>query len=183
VLARAFRDNPLNIAVIGPDEARRLRCNRVGMGVHLPAVVGSARLLGIRSGDDLVGVLVAAEPGGWPFPPAPPLSFLRLLLGQGWGVTRRWAQISDTLRPEHPLEPHAYLGSLGVEPSLWGRGLGRTLLHRWLEEVDDRGARAYLETDSRRNVPFYEGAGFQVVRELRILGVDVFTMARPPRAL
>jgi GNAT superfamily N-acetyltransferase len=183
VLARAFRDNPLNIAVIGPDEARRLRCNRVGMGVHLPAVAGSARLLGIRSGDDLVGVLVAAEPGGWPFPPAPPLSFLRLLLGQGWGVTRRWEQTSDTPRPEHPLEPHAYLGSLGVEPSLWGRGLGRTLLHRWLEEVDDRGARAYLETDSRRNVPFYEGAGFQVVRELRILGVDVFTMARPPRAL
>jgi len=183
VLARAFRDNPLNRAVIGPDPDRRLRCNRAGMAVHLPAVQGAARLLGARSEGVLVGVLVAAEPGGWPFPPAPPGSFLRLLFGQGWRVARRWAQVSDVLRPEHPPAPHFYLGSLGVEPSHQRKGLGRLLLRSWLEEVDAGAASAYLETDFRPNVPFYESVGFQVVRELRIFGVPVFTMARPPRPL
>ena len=45
VLALAFRDNPLNRAVIEGSEARRLRANRAGMRASLSAAVPSAVVL------------------------------------------------------------------------------------------------------------------------------------------
>jgi ribosomal protein S18 acetylase RimI-like enzyme len=183
VLARAFRDNALNRAVIGARAARRLRANRIGMRTHLPPAERTGRLFVAREASGAVaGALVAAPPFGWPFPPARPWPRLRCALVQGLRVTTRWARVAEALHREHLPGPHWYLATLGVAPAHQRRGLGGALVAGFLDAVDEDAAPAYLETDAPGNVRFYERAGFRVQREIRILGVPVWLMERPARA-
>ena len=179
MLARAFRDNPLNVAVIGPDPQRRLRANLHGARALLPTAVAHGRVLAASQGGEPRGVLIATGPFAWPLPPPPALVNLRRVLGQGLRVARRWARVFDALAEVHPREPHAYLATLGVEPSAQAGGLGTALLAHWLEGVDAEGLPAWLETDREENVGFYRRLGFGLAGELRVLGARVFLMARP----
>ena len=72
------------------------------------------------------------------------------------------------------------LGSLGVDPVHQGRGVGTALLRHWLARTAGDVSGAYLETDVRDNVGFYDRQGFAVERETRVLGVRVWCMRRPP---
>jgi len=180
LLARAFRDNPLNRAVIGESEIRRLLCNEVGMQVHLPVAAARADILAARSEGRLAGLLVSVPSAVLPLPAPPLRSQLRLLWGQGLRAASRWARVSQALAENHWLGPHCYLATLGVEPALWGQGVGSLLLRAWLSKVDAEDARAYLETDAASNVRFYKRAGFAVWRELPLLGVPITLMERPP---
>lgn len=183
MLARAFRDNPLSQAVIGPrDAARRLRCNTHGMRALLPVAERHGVALAARRKGRIAGVLVATPPFGYPLPPPPLPARLRCLAGQGWRVSQRWAQVFDAVSALHPPEPHAYLGLLGVDPALQGQGLGATLLGRWLEQSGPRSHPAYLETDRPENVRFYARAGFAVEGEITLFDVRVWRMRRPAQA-
>lgn len=183
VLARAFRDNPLNVAVIGSgDPARRLRSNTYGMGALLPVARAHGLLLAARAGGVIAGALVAAPPYAYPLPAPPIWARLRCLVGQGWRVARRWAVVFEALDALHPLEPHWYLGTLGVDPRFQGRGVGTALLEGWTARADRDGISAYLETDLCENVGFYERAGFEVEGETEILGARVWRMRRTARA-
>jgi ribosomal protein S18 acetylase RimI-like enzyme len=178
VLARAFRDNPLNVAVIGGGPDQRLRANEHGLRSLLPVAHAHGGVRVLRAGDELAAVLIAVAPGAHPLPPAALPARLRCLFGQGLRVARRWAEVFETLAPLHPAAPHWYLGTLGVEPGLQGRGIGRTLLADWLAEVDRQQSCAYLETDRPENVAFYERAGFVALGETRIFSVPVWRMQR-----
>jgi GNAT superfamily N-acetyltransferase len=163
VLARAFCDNPLNLAVIGERDARRrLRSNLYGMRSLLPVAAHHGNILAARVAGRVVGVLISAAPDAYPLPPPPAIQRLRCLLGQGWRVAARWGRVYDALWAHHPLDPTWYLGTLGVDPTLHGRGVGTALLERWLERVDREGSAAYLETDLLANVGFYARAGFEL---------------------
>jgi ribosomal protein S18 acetylase RimI-like enzyme len=180
VLARAFRDNPLNVAVIGEgDPERRVRVNAHSLRLLLPVAQAHGRVRALRVQGALAAVLIAAPPRAEPLPPPPIATRLRCLFGQGLRVARRWAQVFEALAPLHPAEPHWYLGTLGVDPRRQGRGLGQALLRAWLAEVDADAASAYLETDRPENVAFYERAGFAPLGETRILSVRVWRMGRP----
>jgi hypothetical protein len=181
VLARAFRDNPLNRAVIGGSERRRVRANRAGAAAYLPAALARARVRTAREGGALVGVLVATPPWGWPLPPPTPAGFVALLFGQGFRVAHRWSEVSRQLRRHHPFGPHWYLATLGVEPARWGCGAGRALLGDFLAQVDADAAPAYLETDRPELEAFYAGAGFAVRERIQVRGVPVLAMERPAR--
>jgi ribosomal protein S18 acetylase RimI-like enzyme len=179
VLARASRDNPLNVAVIGSDDAsRRLRANAHGLRSLLPVAQAHGRVQALRADGALAAVLIAAPPGAHPLPPASLAARLRCLFGQGPRVARRWAEVFEALAPLHPPEPHWYLGTLGVEPRQQGRGIGLSLLADWLAEVDREPSSAYLETDRPENVAFYERAGFTLLGETRIFSVPVWRMQR-----
>jgi ribosomal protein S18 acetylase RimI-like enzyme len=182
VLARAFRDNPLNVAVIGPgDPERRRRANAHGLRSLIPVAHAHGGVRALRADGELAAVLIASAPGAHPLPPAPLPARLRCLFGQGLRVARRWAEVFHELAPLHPAEPHWYLGTLGVEPARQHRGLGRALLADWLAEVDRGGSCAYLETDRPENVAFYQRAGFVCLGETSILSVRVWRMRRPAR--
>ena len=55
---------------------------------------------------------------------------------------------------------------------LGGRGIGTKLLQRFCKEVDACSASAYLETDTDKNVRFYQKFNFRMVDESEIFGVN-----------
>jgi GNAT superfamily N-acetyltransferase len=66
-----------------------------------------------------------------------------------------------------PLDQHWHLGPVGVLPSHQEKGIGTKLLSRFCKEVDACLSPAYLETDTDRNVQFYERFGFEVTQETK----------------
>ena len=183
VLARAFRDNPLNTAVLesrSPDS--RERCNAHGMHALLPVARKHGLALAARAGGRVVGVLISAPPNAYPLPVPSGLSRLRILFGQGFRVAQRWGQVFDALDGHHPRDRHWYLATLGVAPEHQGRGVGTALLERWLGRVDADRVPSYLETDRAENVPFYERAGFDVTGDSQVFGVRVRRMRRRARS-
>lgn len=180
MLARAFRDNPLNVAVIGDSPARRLRCNRAGVAALLDSTRRHGLLLFAEAETKLLGALAAVPPSANPLPPPAPAVQFRTLLSQGFRVASRWGAIARRLQVLHPQRPHWYVASLGVEPAAQGRGLGAALLTRLLERADREGFPTYLETDRIRNVGFYEARGFRVEEQIALLGVPVWRMWRAP---
>ena len=182
MLARAFHDNPLGVAVIGTSRNRRLRCNRAGIAALLVSARRHGLVLFAHSGDELLGALAASAPSATPLP-APPLGVqLRTLLAQGFRVAARWSQIAQQLQALHPPQPHWYVASLGVDPPAQGRKVGGALLATLLERADQEEFPTYLETDRARNVAFYEARGFQVEEQISLLDVPVWCMRRPIRS-
>jgi GNAT superfamily N-acetyltransferase len=182
VLAAAFRDNPLNRAVIGPSARRRLRSNLYGSRAAVEVAAESGLLWGASRAQSLHAVLLAVAPDAQPLPLPAAWTQLRVLLGQGWRTARRWSGVHFELERVRPREPHWYLDLLGVEPGSQRRGVGGALLRAWLARVDADGAPSYLETDRRANLDFYARAGYEVVGTESILGTDVWRMWRPRRA-
>ncbi len=187
LLALAFRDNPVNRAVIRGGADRRLRVNAYGMQTSLLASrrFSDRRVLLERGENDpnssICGALVALDPGGYPVAPPPLGAQLRCLWGQGLGVMRRFGALYRQLDERHPKDPHAYLALIATHPERRGRGHGRALLSAWLRNVDALGVASYLETDRRELLGFYQGAGFEVACELRAFGIPIWCMRRPAR--
>jgi ribosomal protein S18 acetylase RimI-like enzyme len=88
--------------------------------------------------------------------------------GARWVV--RGVRTQGQLASLHPRDPHWYLGFLGVRGSQQNRGLGGALLAEVLRKADDERVSAYVESSNRRNLPFYERHGFEIVEEIRLLG-------------
>ena len=65
-----------------------------------------------------------------------------------------------------PGPPRALLSSIAVVPSKQGRGIGKTLVERWVAEVQRRGAAGcYLSTDACNNEVvnrFYQSLGWRI---------------------
>ncbi len=179
LLARAFRDNPLNVAVIGdPRAERRLRSNRHGMRALLPTALQSGQVLAVRNAEGLLAVLVATPPLAYPLPPPSLWTRIRCAIGQGLPVAKRWALVFEQLHALHPGVPHWYLGALGVLPERQRQGVGSALLAHWIAQTDPAGLFQYLETDRERNLAFYGRAGFETLEEMQVLGARVWRMRR-----
>ena len=97
--------------------------------------------------------------------------------------TRGWLTPGALVRKGEPDEEAAGGDAVpDLDPGLWGRGVGSELLSAWLRLVDADATPAYLETDAAGNIRFYERSGFEVVEEIRVLGVRIWTMRRPGAA-
>ncbi len=64
------------------------------------------------------------------------------------------------------LGPYYYLAVLGVARDYQGRGVGGKLLAALSQRADAEGRALYLETQTSRNVAWYEGFGFRVQKKL-----------------
>ena len=85
---------------------------------------------------------------------------------------------------EHPKQPHYYLFAIGVTPENKGKGVGTALISHVLRRCDEEGMPAYLENSKRDNLPFYEGHGFRVLKEIRFArsAPPIWLMWREPNA-
>jgi ribosomal protein S18 acetylase RimI-like enzyme len=179
LLALAFRDNPLNCAVIrSANPARRLRSNRCGMRALLPIAFRHAAVWVASGASRIHGALVSAPPLAYPLPS--PSLWIRFACAarQGFGVAKRWARVFEQLHERHPEAPHGYLGALGVHPDRQRRGIGAALLAAWLADPDAAGEFQYLETDREENLGLYARAGFEIAGEMELMGIRVWRMQR-----
>lgn len=182
LLARAFAEDPFVAWVVRGGEGRAQR-----MSAYFDLMLRRVSLArgGAFATTQLTGVAAWVPPGAWPpsfgaqvamWPQT--LSFVGLTR---LGVVSEGAELMEAQRP---LGPHWHLALLGVEPEEQRRGVGAALLAHGLRRADADGLVAHVETSFAPNVPFYERAGFRVVRELVLPGDGpaVWILQRPALA-
>lgn len=69
--------------------------------------------------------------------------------------------------------PHFYLIFIAVNVHLKGMGYGGLLLNKLLSECNKHKTPCYLETQNKKNIPFYEHFGFNTVWKSIIPGTPV----------
>ncbi|MFT3673150.1 GNAT family N-acetyltransferase [Aestuariivirga sp.] len=86
------------------------------------------------------------------------------------GLALRLQQADQIMEACKPVEPHYYLGVVGVLPQFQGRKIGRRLISEFLRssERDPVSRGTFLETANSRNVAFYEAMGFRTSGSGRI---------------
>ncbi len=182
VLTRAFKDDPVILAVhlnVTPDE--RIQRTALGMSAVLEVCIRRGLPLYIKKDNSIVGVSTVYPPGTYPLPIATQLGILfKYVTKKGFNGVGRWIKIQIQYDKQHPKEPHYYLELIGVEPSLQGQGLGAFILRHIVDKADQDHMGCYLETSKSRNLPLYHRVGFQTVTKKKIIGVDIWSMWRPP---
>jgi GNAT superfamily N-acetyltransferase len=174
-LTRSFTDDPLIIHLFPAAAARDRLCFR---SFTVFAHYAFRRGLAIASSPAMESV------GLWIAPGQPALGLWELLrcrvlglaLSAGFGGARRLLDFTDFAGEIHHgcvPGPHWYLVALGTLPERRNRGLGRRLVEPVLEAAGREGLPCFLETNSERNVPFYEALGFEVAEETAIPGTNV----------
>jgi GNAT superfamily N-acetyltransferase len=86
----------------------------------------------------------------------------------GPGAVRRGMVSEETIRANHPTEPHYYLNTLSVDPAAQRRGHGSALMAPLIERCDAERMPAYLETQTERNLPYYRRFGFELSNRVEI---------------
>ena len=166
-MARAFYDDPV-VAHCLPDPARRMR--RLERGFELFLRRTYLRHDKTFTTDGLGGGALWLPPGEWKLGGLETLRLLPAMARCYGGDLPRVLRVFDFLEKRHPEEPHWYLGFLGVEPDLQGRGIGSALMQPVLARCDRERVPAYLEASTERNRRLYERHGFELVEEIRLPG-------------
>jgi ribosomal protein S18 acetylase RimI-like enzyme len=177
-LALAFRDNPMNRVIHGPNSGRRERANRAGLRSLVLDATSDAVTRVIRHEGRIVGGFVVVPPGRFPLPPPRLRRLMGCLLHQGSRAMDQWGQVTSALLPHHPFDGHWYLAALGVVPSLHGLGFGSRLLSALFRLVEHDPGPLYLESDREASMRFYRGRGFRLVHELELLGLPCWCLQR-----
>jgi ribosomal protein S18 acetylase RimI-like enzyme len=161
LLARAFRNNPAMVCIIGHDEVTRStlleQFCRTLLRIYLKE--GTAR--GALVDGQVRSVMLGLGPGSYPLSFWAELSLaVTALRWGGWSITRRMAATEAIIKPEHIKGPHHYVYMLGTDPDFQHRGLASGLLKRLATEAGSTPR--YLETDDPKNIPFYQRHNFAV---------------------
>jgi ribosomal protein S18 acetylase RimI-like enzyme len=179
VLARGMRDNPIHVAVLGPDPERRERL-LTRMFAALWRVWDQDALCAKRDGE-VVGVCGRLPPGRCRLGAPQSLRIApAMLLGGPRTLVRtlRWVSAWDR---RDPAERHEHLGPVAVDRHLQGLGIGSAMLAVHAEDLGLRRLTGWLETDRAENVRLYERFGYVVEEEAEVLGVPNWFMRRPGR--
>lgn len=105
------------------------------------------------------------------------------ILDDGLAGLKRGMAAGKAMEEQHPLEPHAYLFTVGVKGIARGRGLGRKLIEPVLEACDRTLTMAYLENSNPANERVYNSLGFEHVARIVPMkdSEPLQTMERLPR--
>jgi ribosomal protein S18 acetylase RimI-like enzyme len=192
MLARAFVDDPLFLAIIGNVGDARARAARLALlfGVILAEQHHSGQpVVGVLH-DGRVGAAAIIEQVAQPSSSAATAIHALTLMPSlvrpaGFSGLVRALSTLATLLKHRPAEPHIYLNVLGVEPDLQRRHFGVALLDYLRAQAAMRPdlAGVYLETATEANVAYYSHVGYRVIGEIRPLGVHLWRMLQPRTAL
>jgi ribosomal protein S18 acetylase RimI-like enzyme len=186
MLARAFRDDPLYQALLPEENKRRklllwlhdrmLRyCFLYGTIHTLPSLEGAACWLPPGRTEPTIGRILRSGLIGLPLRMGP-AAYMRF---------RTYMERSTELRRQNSPDAYWYLWVLGVDLPHQGQGVGGRLIRPVLEHADASGTVCYLETETERNLAFYERHGFRIMAEAGVPGLDVRTwsLIREPPVL
>ncbi len=188
VLGRAFVHDPLIGAIIGQvaDESARVTRMARLFGVILAEQSHTGQpVLGVIRDGRIAAAAIIEQVDRPSSSAATVIRGLALMpdLVRAAGLSGLFRAIStlDTLLKHRPAEPHIYLNVLGVEPDFQGQHYGVALLDYLRDQAALRPdlAGVYLETATEANVAWYSHVGYQVIDEIRPLGVRVWRMLQP----
>lgn len=182
VLADAFRDDPVFGWLIPTTTARR----DAKMVTFFTSMARSylRRDKNVYVGGDGQGAALWSAPGSWTLPFSEMLRETPSAVKAFGGNTLRAVRTQLQVESLHPKQPeHWYLGYLGTRSDSQGQGIGAAMLREVLDGADVNGVPAYLESSNERNLTLYRRHGFEVVDEIRALGVGptIWRMWRDPR--
>jgi GNAT superfamily N-acetyltransferase len=144
----------------------------VRIALAMPALVlrEEERVLGAAMGYD-------SERPTWPEPFAGEWARLE---ADTPGLAGRMAAYEALCRAHEPAAPHYYLGVLGVDPSVQGRGAGKALLEAFCRRsaLDPLSAGVYLDTANPASLEFYLRNGFVVRGEDDLEGTPLWCVFR-----
>lgn len=102
----------------------------------------------------------------------------RLVSAAGTGGAIRAIRLMNELSHNHPPEPHIYLNFLGVDPNYQGEYCGTALLEHLRQLAGERPnlCGVYLETATEANVAYYQARQYEVLSEIKPLGVKMWRM-------
>jgi ribosomal protein S18 acetylase RimI-like enzyme len=180
MLARAFVDDPLVVAMCAARPAQRERrmvwSFRIAVRGHCLAAQPGWTLTGPDAAP--VGAVLTTRPCVQLDIGVDLLFTLRGLLHMGVRAGVRGAQAARIIAAHVPPLPFTYLRTLGVHPDLHGRGLGSRLVEQVVHSAP-ASLPVYLETAKEENVAFYTRHGFDCIGEFPCLDVPVWRMLRP----
>lgn len=183
-LARAFDDDPL-MRYLYPFPRRRALALRQYFAAVLRDALAFDEVYGAFAGSTVLGAAAWLPPDA--YPPGPRRETTMLLASASSVLTwsRLVAQLTvlTTIATRHPKYRHWYLGLIGTHPTWQGSGVGHALLDPVHTRLDAAGEVAYLETQTRSNVGWYRGQGYEVVDEFSPApgSPPLWTMTRSPR--
>jgi len=179
VLGRGMRDNPLHVSVFGSNEDRREAALTQLFAALLRQYISKGQILGAFFSGPLIGVCAMVRPGRCQPTTAEKLRLLPAIVsGSSLGGAIRVFSWTAAWSGLDPKDAHWHLGAVAVERHMQGKGVGSKLLREFCSRMDASQSMAYLETDKRDNVLFYERFGFEEVAEQQVLGVPNWFMAR-----
>jgi len=182
VLARAFLDDPVTVAVyrnFSPE--RRLRALAVDFTAEVLECVHRGYPLQIDMERNVIAAAVIFPPRTYPLPVLTQWMLLaKSIWGNGIYDVGSWLRWQEEVDKYRPSRPHYYLEYLGVEPGLQGKALGSTLVKTLTSKADRERVGSYLENANARNISFYQRLGFDIVNEKEIIGVRTWFMWRDP---
>lgn len=96
------------------------------------------------------------------------------------GFTERLAVYEHNCEAHQPTEDHYYLGVIGVDPALQGRGAGKALLDVFCarSDADAKSGGVYLDTTNPNSLQFYYKNGFELRGEGNIDGAPLWCVYR-----
>lgn len=99
------------------------------------------------------------------------------------GFSDRMASYDSVAARFKPSAPHYYLGVIGTEPNLHGRGIGTQLLESFcaVSANDPKSSGVYLETAQETNLRFYERSGFAEIGRGTLGDATLWCMYLPHR--
>ena len=132
---------------------------------------------------DKTGAALWAPPGQTVIPTSKILRYSPAILHALGSHAVRALRALSYVEHQHPKEPHWYLGVLGTRVANQGKGIGSALLGPVLDQCDESGLPAYLESSKHSNIAFYRRHGFELKSEIQLPlgGPPVWPMWRDPR--
>ena len=167
VLARAFEEDPF-MSWLFPEPTYRIKLVQAWMRVEVTNALEMEASWVSMISDEIVAGTIWSPPGRDLHESGTFSQLWYLVLGANPDRTSELAQGLSMIGGSHPDEPHFYLNTVGVQPSLAGQGHGGAIIRHTLDLADVDGWPCYLESSSPRNIPLYERLGFEVIHEIAL---------------
>jgi ribosomal protein S18 acetylase RimI-like enzyme len=177
LLGRAYRDNPLTIALFGDDPEVRARTNEVVFERRMASMQPAP--LVVRDEGRVIGVCGFDAPGGSKMTQHDFMKVMETWEEAGPDVPQRMMSMLQEWRKRTPDEPHWNLGPVGVSVDRHGQGIGSAMVRAFCEMLDTRREPSFLETDTEKNTRLYEKFGYQIIEHVTIMDVPTWFMWRP----
>lgn len=157
-LADAFLDDPAMTWIIGPKVDRTPRLRALFANSLRSELAKPHHIVDVAA--DAQAVALWHDVDDWKTPNRQVLKMVpRAFDAFRWRLPQA-LRVLSAMESVHPEAPHRYLGFIGVHRSHQGTGLGGALLGSMLDECDELGLPAYLESSNPANDALYHRFGF-----------------------